>query len=313
MNSERPASPAVAFSVIVPVHNREKLIANALESVLSQRFDGFEVIVVDDGSTDGTADTVRAMSERDGRVRYVLQENAGPGAARNRGIGEARGKWIAFLDSDDVWEPDKLSNVNAVIDANPEVDFVHTNWQALYLDGTRSKPRDMKNFDSLSSKTHLLRSFSLKTSTITIRKDLLDRLGGYFYTDSPLYEDFHLFWRAVMEASAVGYVQSCDTIVVQTKNSLGRSLTPETNTKAKIFAMDRVRQWIEERPLPSDYAGIFTMRIYREFQILFRLLLQARAFASLRQELRNCSRLLSPAKAARAMASSIVDEIRQSR
>lgn len=312
VTSERSSSPAVAVSVIVPVYNREKLIADTLESLLSQRFDGFEVIVVDDGSTDGTADIVKTFSDRERRIRYVPQENAGPGAARNRGIGEACGAWIAFLDSDDLWEPDKLSNFATVVEANPRIDFLHTNWQALYLDGTRSKPRDTKNFDALSSKTHLLSSFSLKTSTIMLRRDLLDRIGGYFYTDSPLYEDFHLFWRAVMEASAIGYVQSCDTVVVQTKNSLGRSLTPETNTKAKIFAMDRVRRWIEERSLPSDYSRIFTMRIYREFQVLFRLLIRAKAFASLRQEFGNCSRLLSPARAARALVSSAVDELRQS-
>jgi glycosyltransferase involved in cell wall biosynthesis len=312
VNSEHSSSPAVGVSVIVPVYNRERLISGTLESLLSQRFDDFEVIIVDDGSTDGTADVVKAFSDRDRRIRYVLQENAGPGAARNRGIGEACGAWIAFLDSDDLWEPDKLSNFSAVVEANPKIDFMHTNWQALYLDGTKSNPRDMKNFDALSSKIHLLSTFSLKTSTIMVRKDLLDRIGGYFYTDSPLYEDFHLFWRAVMEASAIGYVQSCDTVVVQTKNSLGRSITRETNTKAKIFAMDRVRRWIEERSLPSDYAGIFTMRIYREFQTLFRLLLRAKAFAGLRQEFRNCSRLLSPARAARALASSVLDELRQS-
>lgn len=309
MVSNRSQAHTPPVTVVLPVYNREKLVGDTLESILSQRFGEFEVVVVDDGSTDGTAEAVKAFTQRDGRVRYVFQDNAGPGAARNTGITEARGEWIAFLDSDDLWEPDKLSNFRRLVDETPSLDFVHTNWQALYLDGTRSKPRDTENFELLSSKTYLLSTFSLKTSTIAIRKDLLDRIGGYFYTDSPLYEDFHLFWRAVMKARAIGYVPSCDTVCVQTKGSLGRSMTPEINARAKIFAMDRTRRWIEEGNLPPDYERIFRMRIYREFQNLFRLLIRRRGLADIGKDFANCSRLLSPQRAVRALLSSAMDEM----
>jgi|ERR1044071_793543 GT2 family glycosyltransferase len=90
------------FSVIVPTFNRSELLERALQSVWRQRFDDFEVIVVDDGSTDGTLDYLRSLS---GPVRVLTQENKGPGTARNFGVKSALGDYVAFLDSDDVWFP----------------------------------------------------------------------------------------------------------------------------------------------------------------------------------------------------------------
>jgi glycosyltransferase involved in cell wall biosynthesis len=95
-------------SVVVPTHNRSRLLGLTLASVLRQRGVGLEVIVVDDGSTDDTVDTLKRI--RDPRVRTVRHETAlGVSAARNRGVSEATGRWVAFLDDDDLWAPDKLS------------------------------------------------------------------------------------------------------------------------------------------------------------------------------------------------------------
>jgi glycosyltransferase involved in cell wall biosynthesis len=90
------------FSVIIPAYNRRDLLMDALDSVWQQRFKDFEVIVVDDGSTDGTTEYLRSL---DGRLRFLVQHNVGPGRARNRGLEIAQGTYIAFLDSDDVWFP----------------------------------------------------------------------------------------------------------------------------------------------------------------------------------------------------------------
>src|SRR5262245_35299311 len=95
-------------SVIVPSYNASRYIRETLESVLGQTYSSFEVIVVDDGSTDETAAIVGDHSRRDSRIRLVSQSNAGVGAARNRGIAEASGEFIAPLDADDIWYPDKL-------------------------------------------------------------------------------------------------------------------------------------------------------------------------------------------------------------
>lgn len=105
--AERHQEPVV--SVVMPVYQGREHLAAAVESVLAQTFEQFELLVVDDGSTDGTADIARAYSEREPRVSYQRQENAGQGAARNAGIEAARGEAIAFLDHDDLWLPDKLA------------------------------------------------------------------------------------------------------------------------------------------------------------------------------------------------------------
>jgi glycosyltransferase involved in cell wall biosynthesis len=99
-------------SVVIPTYNRIRQVVTALNSVLAQSYSSFEVIIVDDGSDDGTREHVeRLISGRltnEPAIRYVFQSNQGSSAARNRGIAEARGEWIAFLDSDDIWYPDKL-------------------------------------------------------------------------------------------------------------------------------------------------------------------------------------------------------------
>lgn len=109
------------FSVVIPTFNRAKLLESALESVFAQEFGDFEVIVVDDGSTDETPELMHAIGEK---VRYVRQENRGPGAARNSGIRVASGRYIAFLDSDDAWFPWTLATFARIIGDCDDPPFV---------------------------------------------------------------------------------------------------------------------------------------------------------------------------------------------
>lgn len=105
------------FSVVIPLYNRADIVAQTIQSVLSQDFQDFEIVVVDDGSKDDPEPVVRAIG--DPRIRFVRQANAGGGAARNRGIEEARGRYIAFLDSDDQFLPGKLSIMAAALAEDP--------------------------------------------------------------------------------------------------------------------------------------------------------------------------------------------------
>src|SRR5580704_8985688 len=100
------------FSVVIPAFNRTDLLAKALASVFQQEFTNFEVIVVDDGSTD---DQSRVVQKYKDRVTFLRQDNAGQGAARNRGAAAARGEYLAFLDSDDLWFPWTLKVVDRII------------------------------------------------------------------------------------------------------------------------------------------------------------------------------------------------------
>ena len=125
-------SPGV--TVIMPVHDRERYVREAIDSVLGQTFADLELIVVDDGSTDGTAAAVAAV--RDGRLRYVAQPHRGVGAAMNTGLRAARGRYVARLDSDDVWLPDFLATQVAVLESRPDVEVVYARAQGMEADGT---------------------------------------------------------------------------------------------------------------------------------------------------------------------------------
>ena len=97
------------ISIIIPIYNVADVISDTLSCVLAQSYANFELILVDDGSTDGTIDLLRDFQQRDARVRLISQENAGPAVARNTGIDAAAGRYIMFLDSDDTIQPDALS------------------------------------------------------------------------------------------------------------------------------------------------------------------------------------------------------------
>src|ERR687897_810012 len=111
-------------SVILPTFQRRELASRALASVLAQTYDNFEVIVSDDGSTDGTAEAVASL--RDPRIRYAWQPNQGVAAARNAGLRLARGATVAFLDSDDRWLPEHLEVVTAALDRHAEAVLAST-------------------------------------------------------------------------------------------------------------------------------------------------------------------------------------------
>ena len=116
--AEGRAGPLV--SCIVPVWNCESYLSDAIDSIIGQTYRPIEVIVVDDGSTDRTAEIIARYADR---LRAIRQPNAGPGAARNVGIGLARGSYIAFLDADDLWQPEKLERQVGCLESSPDCDL----------------------------------------------------------------------------------------------------------------------------------------------------------------------------------------------
>ena len=115
------AEPVV--SVVIPLYNARDVIRETLEGLFAQTYPHFEVIVVDDGSTDGSGEVVQGYGDR---VRYMFQRNAGVACARNRGIAAARGKYIALLDHDDLWGREKLAKQVSLLDSQPSVGMVVT-------------------------------------------------------------------------------------------------------------------------------------------------------------------------------------------
>jgi glycosyltransferase involved in cell wall biosynthesis len=164
-------------SAVTPVYNRAAYIAEALDSALAQGFDGLEVVVVDDGSTDGTPGVLARYGER---IRAVRQENAGQSAAWNRCLELARGEYVAFLDSDDAWLPGKLARQVPLLDADPGAALLYA--EVEYMDGA-GKPlpdaRRAKRTPSGEVLRALLSDNFMRTPTVLARKAALLEAGGF--------------------------------------------------------------------------------------------------------------------------------------
>ncbi len=162
-------------SVVIPTYNRAHLIARAIESVLAQTHPVREIIVVDDGSTDGTRQVVESFG---GIVRYVHQENAGPSSARNRGIREARCRWVALLDSDDWWLADKIRLQFEALIRDPGAALVYTSVYWVRPDGTRELRRALAP-DRLWPRLRYQQCVEGSDSAVLVRRDALLAAGGF--------------------------------------------------------------------------------------------------------------------------------------
>ena len=171
------------ISVIIPLYNKAGSIAQALDSVLAQEYQDFEVVVVDDGSTDGGASVVENYD--DARIRLVRQENAGVSAARNKGIGEARGEYVTFLDADDVWMLGFLSEIAALQREFPQCRAQATNY-VFNSNGVKS-PTILRKIPFSGERGVLANYFEVASCShppvcsicVCIERALLQEIGGF--------------------------------------------------------------------------------------------------------------------------------------
>ena len=177
-------------SVIIPTYNRKYLLKRALHSASSQTFVPQEIIVVDDGSSDGTKDWVL---ERFPCVRYICQDNSGVSSARNRGIREAKGSWIAFLDSDDEWMPDKLEKQEIAINDSKEAWLCHTNeiWIRNGVRVNQMKKHQKYGGDVFENCLDICR---ISPSSALIKKEVFEMVG-LFDESLKVCEDYDLWLR----------------------------------------------------------------------------------------------------------------------
>ena len=178
-------------SVIIPTFNRAHKVERALQSVLAQTFTPYEIIVVDDGSMDETADLInRHYAES---VHYFFQPNKGVSHARNRGIQEASGNWIAFLDSDDEWLPDKLQIQVSTLQKNPDILFCHTD-EIWIRNGKRVNPMRKHRKQGGWIYEKCLPLCVISPSSVLIKKEIFTNLGG-FDESLPACEDYDYWLR----------------------------------------------------------------------------------------------------------------------
>jgi glycosyltransferase involved in cell wall biosynthesis len=164
------------ISVIIPTYNRGNFTVEAINSVLAQTYKDYEIIVVDDGSTDDTREKMKAF---DNQIRYIYQENKGPSAARNTGIQQAKGEYLAFCDSDDRFLPTKLEKQMNFIKKNPKCHFLYTWYYNVNEKGEITKlrkPFSCKNKEQLQY-CLFARRFTIRTSTLLVHKKCFEQAG----------------------------------------------------------------------------------------------------------------------------------------
>jgi len=184
------------FSILIPTYNQKNFLKRALDSVLSQSFGNFEVLVIDDGSTDGTQELINSYSDK--RIHYEWMPNSGgPAGPRNAGIENSRGGWIAFLDADDFWFPNKLQSVAEVISAHHEIDVIcHNEYSQKSCGGRRLLFHGP--YESDFYKVLLIQGNRLSTSAVVVRSEFLNsnKLRFNLSNNFVIVEDYDL-WLSI--------------------------------------------------------------------------------------------------------------------
>ena len=248
---ESSGAPTVPVSVVIPAYNAESCIGAAIESVRAQTSLPAEVIVVDDGSTDRTAEIASQAG-----ARVVSQRNSGPSAARNAGVDAASSPWIAFLDADDRWAADKLEAQWAAISRWPDLGFCISDYTVVQPGGTAEASMcddpdyrtigrdavagDAVRFERSSLLRAFIRSMFVRQSSALVKRELFVQSGGYD-ARFRLAEDYDLFLRlasvapaAAIERPLVEYVRSADSL--------------SADRLAEMWSIDALWEWILAAP-----------------------------------------------------------------
>lgn len=224
------AMTRASVSVVVPTYNRARIVGQAVESALAQTYPPSEVIVVDDGSNDDTAAALEALGER---VQYVRQQNGGPAAARNTGIRRSSGRFVAFLDSDDLWKPDKLRLQMDVFEGDASLGIVSCLSDYVTFDGRCVCPPGSDRETIRAGNRGAVRALLLANtvsggSSAVVRRECLDDLGSF---DESLrgVEDWD-FWLRAAKKYSIGFVNEPLTVM----RSCGDNLSRPANVAAML-------------------------------------------------------------------------------
>lgn len=257
----------INISVILPTHNRAALLPRAVDSVLAQTYREFELIIVDDASTDNTQAVLEAYRD-DPRVRILRCEtNLGGSGARNHGIAHARGAYIAFQDSDDFWMPHKLEAQLAVLKAKPEAGLCYCH--ALYYRAHKddSHPRDCyllpsRDFDRLSGDMsgEVLKRNPASTQMILVRRAALERAGG-FDQSFRRFQDWDLVIR-LAQVTEFAFVHDPLVVVYETPGNISSVQINDAIFRAAI--LEKYKDLFRKYPQIRSRQNYIAARVWQE-------------------------------------------------
>lgn len=221
--------PSSLVSIVIPCFNGGEFVAETIQSVLSQTYENLELIVVNDGSTDNSTEVIKCF--HDNRLVYIYQKNQGLSAARNTGIRHAKGEYLTFLDADDLFMSDKISNQLAFLDQNKEYGlvaqgFTRTDQRGKFLYHSIEKARKI-------NLTDLVQSSQFPVHTALIRKEWIDRVG-FFDTSLRAAEDWDYYCRLGIEGCKM-YKQSISECTYRLlDNAMTTNAPRQTNMLLKV-------------------------------------------------------------------------------
>ena len=268
MNKSQYIENKPLISVIVPPYNAEQFLDETLESVLSQTYENWECIIVNDGSTDNTEEIAKKWCERDTRFRYIYKKNGGLSSARNCGIKESKAEYIAFLDHDDVLTPDSLEvRINVLIEQN--VDLVATKIQHF----TDKLPKVSKNnarqdalYYAKEGLTQFLVSSKATPSTVLCKKSVMDTIEGFTWQKKA--EDLHCWLEVLFAGYKIYRIDETLLLYRLVENSMSstdRNCSKEVfeiiySFKDEIFSLDidfqiYINHWLRKYVFLQDEIG----------------------------------------------------------
>jgi glycosyltransferase involved in cell wall biosynthesis len=259
MNSENTSGFKV--SVIIPTFNRAHYLPQAIQSVLAQTVPVHEIIVVDDGSTDNTPDIIMAYGDK---IRYLKQKNQGPSAARNYAMREVRGNWVAFLDSDDLWVPEKNQLQAEFVRQHPYLEFVFGNLAIFSEHQSDDKPEilDLAVHQYLQANATDLKDFfrqllfcnPVPTSSVLLRSDCFRQVG--WLDETMRYCEDYDYWLRLAPDFRAGFV---DHVLVKRRMHDSNAIKAYSAIcEGTLKVLKRLRQ---KNNLPADVHQILLRRI----------------------------------------------------
>ena len=254
------------ISVIVPLYNAEEYLERCVDSILAQTYENIEVILVDDGSTDGSSEICDSYAEEDERVRVLHQENGKQAAARNAGIREARGTYITFSDSDDEMKPEKLQIMyDKMIETEADVvvcSFTYVDEKGNVLPWEVPHYSGESPVDSVEARRIFLISKNIEGFfwNKLIRADLLKEQEHTFDTHKEAYEDVVPAYRVLQEAEAVSFVPDALQLYYQHDNS--NTNAPDSGRlKIYVETLSEIREMAREQGFPQEAEYYYTSRV----------------------------------------------------
>ena len=262
-------------SIIIPAYNAERFLGETIKSALRQTFVDFEMIIVDDGSTDKTQPIAEEFVKQDPRIQYIYQKNQGHAVCRNTGLRKAIGEYTAFLDADDIWLPTKLEKQITLLESEKDLGMVHS--ARIRIDHLGNElPTSYGNSEYRSGMIFynlLLRKAQVCTSTVVCRKSVLDEVG-YFdetFPDRIGGEDREL-WLRIARRFEIAYIQEPLVKYRYLKSSLSRSRKKETFLRGRFHVIDKSLndepQILKKNFLKRlAYSSVYREMIYAELEV----------------------------------------------